>query len=288
MADHRQTLYADPKDMTATAVLSEVGVERVKLDDRPLPIRIATQLRQAIQAGQLRPGVRLPSEPELARQLGVSRSSLRPALQTLESEHLVTRRPGLGTYVTSQAHLFEQRGLDRIISTTDLIESHGYQAGTVSTALREVAASPELAAKLGVAVGTPLIHLSRTRLAGQTPVVQCEDYLPRSLFARAAIDPVGLLSAPSLYAYMSQRLGVDVVTTQTEVVPCVATARLGARLEVSRGHPLLLLKQVQFGNDEQVICYSRNYHNPDVIQFSIVRRRVSGWTASPRSPDGSR
>jgi GntR family transcriptional regulator len=267
--------------MTATAVLSEVGVERVKLDDRPLPIRIATQLRQAIQAGRLRPGARLPSEPELARQLGVSRSSLRPALLTLESEHLVTRRPGLGTYVTSQAHLFEQRGLDQLISTTELIESHGYQAGTVATALREVAASPELAARLGVAVGASLIHLSRTRMADQTPVVQCEDYVPRSLFERTAIDPLDLLSARSLYAYLSQRLGVDVVATQTEVVPCVATSRLAVRLRVSRGHPLLLLKQLQFGNGSTVICYSRNYHNPDVIQFCIVRRRVSGWKASP-------
>lgn len=247
-------------------------LEPIKTDEEALPVRITRRLRRAIAEGELVAGARLPSEPVLARQLGVSRASLREALQVLERERLLSRRPGIGTYLTAHADLRLQRGLDELYSTTELIEGHGFRAGTADATARPVTATEQLASELEVDVGAPLLHLSRTRLADGAPVIQCEEYLPLALLRSRGVDPSELGATGSLYEFFDARLGRRVVLTRTTVLPAVATSTLAARLRIPRGHPLLLLEQIHFAADQRPVLVSRNYHNPDVIQFRIIRR----------------
>ncbi len=255
-----------------SVALPEVGP--VKLDKAPLSLQIVRELRRAIEERRLEPGVRLPSEPDLARHLGVSRASLREALQVLERENLLTRRPGVGTYVTDRARLELHRGLDELFSTTELIESHGYRAGVRDVHVREFATTVEMAGLLVVGCGARLVHLSRTRLADDTPVIQCEEYLPRHLLEAAGIDLEELRGVTSLYAFLERRAGLRITTAEVNIRSSAATARLSARLGVARGHALLLLEQVHVAEDGQPICVSRNYHNSDLIRFRLTRRRV--------------
>lgn len=251
---------------------TQFALTPVKTDEAPLPMRIAHRLGSAIAEGDLPPGTRLPSEPVLARQLGVSRASLREALQILEREHLLSRRPGVGTYVTPRAALRLNRGLEQLTSTTQMVEQMGFIPGTIDVRVRLAAAPSELADALDLAPGTAVVHLTRTRLASGTPFCYCEEYLPVPIFEAASADPHELLTAPSLFRYLSTRLAIEIAAAETEILPCVATARQAERLGIRRGHPLLLLKHIHLTSSDQPVLVARNYHNPDIIRFRITRR----------------
>lgn len=95
----------------------------------PLHISIAERLRAMIASDAFREGDRLPAEPLLAKQMGVSRATLREAVKQLESEHMVRRVHGSGTFI-----LAKQRAVSIALtiprSITEMIESIGLKAGT--------------------------------------------------------------------------------------------------------------------------------------------------------------
>src|SRR5947208_4370893 len=94
---------------------------------RPRSVLVREQLTQRIDSGALAEGGRLPSEPALATELGVSRATLREALRALESEGLVHRRWGSGTYVTRGRRV--ANSLDLNFGVTDAILAAGMQPG---------------------------------------------------------------------------------------------------------------------------------------------------------------
>src|SRR5437016_14212338 len=94
---------------------------------RSLRHSIADNLRERMVAGELAPGDRLPGEPELARSLGVSRSSLRAAIALLEQDGLVRRLHGSGTYVTDRPLL--RNDLSRNFGVSSMIASMGLEPG---------------------------------------------------------------------------------------------------------------------------------------------------------------
>jgi GntR family transcriptional regulator len=155
-----------------------------------------------------------------------------------------------------------------------LIESRGYRASTVDVQVRNIPAPESMAESLQVKPGTPLVHLSRTRLANDAPVIQCEEHLPLALFEAKGVDPNEVKHIASLYSFLAERLDIEVITAHALVVPCLATGKLSKQLQVSRGHALLRLDQVVFASNFQPVCVSRNYHNPDIIQFRLIRRRA--------------
>src|SRR2546429_7321483 len=94
---------------------------------RPRAVRVRDELSQRIDRGVLPAGSRLPSEPALAIELGVSRATLREALRALESEGLIRRMWGSGTFVTTERRV--ANSLDLNFGVTDAIKAAGMEAG---------------------------------------------------------------------------------------------------------------------------------------------------------------
>jgi GntR family transcriptional regulator len=88
----------------------------------PLSQRLHEQLGQVIEA--TKPGDRLPTEPALARQMGVSRATLREAMRTFETQGLILRRQGVGTFVLRPAHVLES-GLEVLESLETVAQRMG-------------------------------------------------------------------------------------------------------------------------------------------------------------------
>src|SRR3954451_7864412 len=120
---------------------------------------IASGLRRRVAAGDLSPGERLPSEPELARTLGVSRSSLRAAIALLEEDGLVQRLHGSGTYVAHRPAM--RQDLSRNFGVSSMIASMGLEPGTVDEECAAEPAPPQVAEALDVAPGTEITALRR-------------------------------------------------------------------------------------------------------------------------------
>lgn len=234
----------------------------------PLPNLIAESIRQAITNGQLRPGEQLPGEPQFATQLGVSRTTLRDAVRILVGEGVLERRRGVGTFIADNPLVNIQEGLETLLGTTELIRKKGYLPGT-SASKWEVILAPELIAEaLETSPGTSLLHLSRTRTANGLPVIQCEEYLPITIFGPEKI--VELESDWSLYKLLEE-VGSEIASAVCKITPVVADQTLATRLNVPLYHPLLLLRQIHYSSGHQPVLYCENYHNSSVIEFHIRR-----------------
>lgn len=146
-----------------------------------LSARVAGDLRLRIESAEWGPGEKMPGEHDLAAHYGVSRATVRTALQDLESRGLTVTRHGSGTVVT--AHAGEgQADLRRLESMTDTIARHGRTPGMQYRSIVLRVATDEEARKLGVGPGTDVIATERLLTADGEIVAFSYDVLPRHIF----------------------------------------------------------------------------------------------------------
>lgn len=134
-----------------------------------LHIRLSS-LINSLQAGE-----KLPSEPELARQLGVSRATLREAMRTFETQGLIHRRQGSGTYVARPSQVIES-GLEVLESIETLAKRINLPVALGEMHSEEKIANPEEAAILGLEPGTALVQVTRVILAEGQPAAFVNRY----------------------------------------------------------------------------------------------------------------
>lgn len=241
-------------------------------------MQAAASIRTAIQGGRLRVGDRLPSEPQLAAELGISRATLREAVRMLVSDGLLDRRHGVGTFVVRVPTPTIERGIDELFSLGDAIEQLGYAAGMGAHRVAVEPCPPLVADELRVTPDVPILHLTRVRLADGRPVILCEDFLPEALIRPQALTAdeaaAEVAARGSLYRWFEERLGLAIDTALTRIEPLAADAATSDALRVPRGKALLVLRQTHYTADGTPVLYSSNVHDSDVIRFHLVRRRL--------------
>jgi GntR family transcriptional regulator len=214
-------------------------------------------------------GSQLPPEPELAAELGVSRATLREALQSLAEEGLVRRTRGAGTFVAHRPRMVNN--LDANFGVTDAIEGAGMSAGTSVGEIRVEAASADEAEHLDLEPGEDVVVVDRVRTADDRPVVLSRDIVPRRLFGEGPF-PDGALRKGSLYEVLEADLGVVIHHGLATFRPIRADGHVATRLQVRRGTLLLYLRQVDFDEGGHPVVSSHEHHLADAFEFSVVRR----------------
>lgn len=222
-----------------------------------------------ISRGRVRPGAQLPSEPQLASELGVSRATLREALRTLEDEGLVTRTRGAGTFVTHRQRV--RNNLDANFGVTEAIRVAGMQPGYEEGVTRIERASPPEAEQLGIGSGDEVVIVDRVRTADGRRVVYSVDVLPARLLADRP-DLIPHLARGSLYDTIERDLGVVIHHGVASFAPVKAGRRLAGKLRVPRGTALLYLRQVDYDDEGRPVMFSHEYHLADAFEFTVVRR----------------
>jgi len=230
--------------------------------------RVAEALRERILDGDLKPGDRLPSEPDLARELGVSRATVRAAFTVLEEEGLVLRRHGAGTFVLRRPLRYE---LGRNLSVSALIEAMGVQPGTVDARCAAEAAPPEVAEALDLDVGTVATVLRRVRTADGRRVVDSADWCRREDISPEDLGAADAARHGSVYGALTAR-GLQVHHGLARILPDVADRAIAARLEVPRGSLLLTLFQVDETADGRPVLVSHEHYLADAFTFTAFRR----------------
>jgi GntR family transcriptional regulator len=203
----------------------------------PLYFQIAESLRESIQSGAVEPGQRLDNELELAERLGVSRPTVRQAIQRLVQQGLVVRRRGLGTVVVAPRIM---RPL-ALSSLYDDLESAQRQPTTAVLAATEIEADEGIAALLSVSVGTPVLSVDRLRSADGTPLAIMHNYIPARLLAGAAAD----LDRVGLYDLL-RRQGVQLHAAQQVIGARRATQQEARLLQATRTATVLTMIRTAF------------------------------------------
>jgi GntR family transcriptional regulator len=251
----------------------------------PLPVRAplvsqtAAAIRARIEAGRWQFGEQLPSEPQLANELGISRGTLRESVGLLISDGLLDRRHGVGTFVARVPPPTIDRGIDELFGAGDAIAQMGYLPSVGACSIELTPAPDVVARELRVPRGTPVCHLERVRLADGRPVVLCHDYIEAQLLREReipldAVERRIQLCGGSLYAWLERDLGRTIDTALAHIEPVVATREIAAALAVPRGSALLRLRQTHFGPDGAEILYSDNLHNSELMHFHVLRQRA--------------
>ncbi len=241
---------------------------RLKYDSRPLYLQAEEALSNMISDGTYGPGDRLPPEPELAEQLGISRATLREALRSFEDRGLITRRRGKGTFVNVPKPLIES-GLERLESLDTLARRMGLVCTTENLEILEQEASEEIAAKLDIPPGSPVITVGRTKVTNATPVAYVYDVLPPRV---TDIQRLREEFEGSVVDFLLEKENLPLSFARTNIVAMRAGYTIGARLRVKPSTVVLLLEEITYTQDNQIVDYSQNYFLPTFFEFHLIRR----------------
>lgn len=213
-------------------------------------------------------GARLPSEPVLARQLGVSRATLREAMRTFETQGLIRRRQGSGTFVIHPAQVIET-GLEVLESIETLAQRMGLPVTMGEMGCEQRPVNEEEAQTLKLEEGKPVIQISRVIQAQGRPVAYLIDVLPGDL-----ISPQELSSGftGSVLDLLIRRSSPAPDVSRTEVNAVTAPSQVAKAMGLQRGDVLLLFTALLYAPDGRVIDYSYSYFLPGCFRFYINRR----------------
>jgi len=203
----------------------------------PLYFQVAQHLERAIEDGRMPPGTRLDNEVLLAEQLGLSRPTLRRAMQHLVDKGLLVRRRGVGTRVV-------QPKVRRPLELTSLFDDLAGAGRKPTTQVLEnavEAASPEVAATLGLPDGAEVIRIVRLRSALDQPIAKLANVLPGGIPG---------LTTPALERYGLYQLlraaGVHLHTATQTIGARRATAEEARALGEGKGAALLTMQRLTY------------------------------------------
>ncbi|WP_286250888.1 GntR family transcriptional regulator [Streptomyces graminofaciens] len=226
----------------------------------PLYYQLARQLEAAIEHGALGPGSLLGNEIELAGRLGLSRPTVRQAIQSLVDKGLLVRRRGVGTQVV---HSQVKRPLE-LSSLYDDLEAAG-QHPTTRVLLSEVrSASAEVAAALGVAEGAEVHLIERLRLTHGQPVAFLANYVPTGLLD---LD-TERLEATGLYRLL-RSAGITLHSARQTVGARVATAEEAERLEEPEGAAVLTMQRTAYDDTGRPVEYGSHIYRASRYSFDF-------------------
>ena len=212
-------------------------------------------------------GSRLMSEPELAKQLGVSRATLREAMRTFETQGLIRRRQGAGTFVVGKVPIIDA-GLEVLESIETMAQRLNLAVSVSDLNIEQIDAHEDYALGLGVEIGTCLTRVRRVMRADTRPVAYLIDVLPDSVL-RLHDLPEGFNG--SVLDFLIER-GDDLRISRAAISATNATAEVAKALEIQRGDVLLQFVSQIYTADGKTVDYTMSYFIPGYFNFHVVRR----------------
>jgi len=212
-------------------------------------------------------GQRLTAEPQLAKQMGVSRATLREAMRTFETQGVIRRRQGSGTYVVGKVPVIDA-GLEVLESLDTMARHMNLEISIRDLLIEQVEADEDNARNLGAVEGAPLTRVQRVISTAGRPVAYLVDILPYDVLKPT--DMPGSFSG-SVLDFMLAR-GDKLTTSRAAISATNATAEVAKALEIQRGDVLLQFISQIYNGGGDVIDYTFSYFIPGYFNFHVIRR----------------
>lgn len=235
--------------------------------DQPLHQQVQASLRGMIERGEYAPGDRIPSERELADELGMSRMTVRRALDDLVRAGILERRSTSGTFVR-EAAVVRRVGVESTLGLTQLLRAGGAEPGSRLLSFVVRAASSQIAAQLELPVGERVVALRRLRLVDGQPFCIEGSYLPLARVPGLAADD--LAGSASLYRLLEERYGIAPGSSDELLGLTRVDADEADLLGLAPGDPALLLRALTRDLDERPIEYLHSINHPERVVFRTM------------------
>lgn len=231
----------------------------------PYYLRIRNELQERILRGRLTPGDKLPAEEELAKQFGVSPSTVKRAIGLLVADGLVERTPGKGTFV---GRLSSSKVPLR--SFTEEMRERGLRPGRRLIRQEVVRATGELAWHLDVPENSELYAIDTLRTANEIPIALDATYIPRAVCPDLLQHDLALMSPEAI---LEKQYQIMILQADEYVSARLATEEEASLLALSCPQVLITVERTLEGVGQQRLVYNRTAYCADryILHFQLRR-----------------
>lgn len=226
----------------------------------PLYVQLMEELETSIRNGVYKPGDKIMTEAEMAKEYGVSLITVRKAVGSLMEKGLVVRKQGKGTFVTKPKY---SRNMKKLQSFTEMCEQMGVKPGAQVLENRLIMADKKVADRLGIEPGSDVVYISRLRLADGEPVQVEKSYFPLKYAFLLEED----LNNGSMFECLKEKAGAKVASSEKMIELCRATAEEAALMDVKKGDYLLFVKSTAYDENGEPMYAGIQLINGD--RFSL-------------------
>lgn len=236
----------------------------------PLYFQVEQDLASLIAAGTLSPGSRLPSEEELIQKYGVSRTTIRKAVQDLERLELVEIRRGKGTFVR-EAKLTQE--LTALTGFVEDMVALGLQPSARLLGKGPVPATEEVAGQLRLPVGAEVMQIRRVRMAEDVAISLDETYLPLGLGRQVVEND---LEVYPIFSLLEEKYDTPLLEADYRIEAVSADPTVAEALGIEEKAPVLLIERVSYSLDQAPVDYEKLFYRGDKLRLTTrLRRRPS-------------
>jgi DNA-binding GntR family transcriptional regulator len=231
----------------------------------PLYYQLAQQLEEAVRSGALAPGERLENEVDLADRFGLSRPTVRQAIQELVRKGMLVRKRGVGTQVV-QGH--NGKDITRPVALSSLFDDLTRTGRTPRTEVLSHGmepANPQVAAALGVREGSDVVRVERLRWAGDEPLALMCNWLPLGLASYTNEE----LATHGLYELL-RRSGVHMRIATQRIGARAATAAEAKLLHERKGAPLLTMERTAYDDSGRAVEFGSHAYRAQTYSFEVT------------------
>lgn len=228
----------------------------------PLPLyyQLAERLRAAIAGGVVQPGDLIGTEKEIGDRYGVSRATVRQALDDLTRDGLLVRITGRGTFVAPPRLTVD---LPNLLSFTEEMKRRGIEPGSRIIAFEQIPCPEDAALGLTCDPGDEILYIRRVRTGDETPIVIGDHYL--APFIQFARDDLG----QSLYETIQQRYGIRLREAIHTIQGGLCEPDEAELLGIATGDAVLRFRRTTYAGDGVPFVYETGAARADLYEYSI-------------------
>lgn len=234
---------------------------------RPRHEQISEILRGLIESGEYGPDDQLPSESQLGARFNVSRITVRRALHTLESQRLIYKRQGLGSFVRPRS---VPQGLVHLTDFVEDMTKAGLSASSRVIHEGDEEAAEKIADALGLERGTAVYRIDRVRLGDDQAIAFDQTWLPPAYGNLVRQHSMG---EETIYHLLEQEYGIPVIGGRYRIEAVNARADVAEHLGVPWGRALLLIERTSWTVGERPVYFQRRFYRSDLVAYHLELAR---------------
>lgn len=251
----------------------------VHLAGKPRHETVSTWIRSKIEAGEWTEDHQLPSESQLGKQFDVSRITVRRALQTLETDNLIYRRQGLGSFVKdNRIH----QGLVRLTDFVEDMEAAGLVPASRILHYEQEIASTRISEQLELENESPVMRIDRLRTGDGEPMAFDRTWLP--MFYAQLLSDFDM-EKETIFTVLEREYDICVCRGRFRIEAINAPNDVAQFLDVPWGRALLVIERTSYTEQNRPIYYQQRFYRSDRVAYDIeLKRSRNGSALSPGLP----
>jgi GntR family transcriptional regulator len=236
--------------------------------DTLLYVRVETVLASEISGGDLKVGDQLPTEDSLVARFGVSRITVRRAIQNLVSRGLVEIRRGKGTFVAAPKITQELTELSGFVED---MQALGRKPTARLIGKEIVTADATVANKLALTKGERVVTIRRVRLADGIPLSFDETFLPLEIGKKIITNN---LKVEPIFSLLERKYDIPLIEAEYKLDAIAAEAEVAAALKIKQRSPVFRIERTSYSTGGRPVDYERLHYRGDLTQFvtRLVRK----------------